>query len=114
MCLTSVAFVFQACYGTPQDLGYDLLIEGKVISKNTGLPVKGIKISVADGPQYVNSDNEGNFGFYTFAQDDIKLTFGALTALKTVNLSKKDTVLVLTKNNAEYCTWRKKNKWKMQ
>ena len=26
--LTSVAFVFQACYGTPQDFGNDLLIEG--------------------------------------------------------------------------------------
>lgn len=28
LCLTSVAFVFQACYGTPQDFGNDLLIEG--------------------------------------------------------------------------------------
>ena len=34
LCLTSVAFVFQACYGTPQDLGYDLLIEGKVMADN--------------------------------------------------------------------------------
>ena len=96
LCLTSVAFVFQACYGTPQDLGYDLLIEGKVISKNTGLPVKGIKISVADGPQYVNSDNEGNFGFYTFAQDSIKLTFEDIDGTENGQFIKKDTVLKVT------------------
>jgi hypothetical protein len=43
LCLTSIAFVFQACYGTPQDFGEDLLIEGQVKSKTTGLPIKGIK-----------------------------------------------------------------------
>ena len=41
LCLTSVAFVFQACYGTPQDFGNDLLIEGQVTSKISGLPIKG-------------------------------------------------------------------------
>ena len=49
--LTSIAFVFQACYGTPQDFGNDLLLTGQVNSKKTGLPVKGIKVSVVDGIQ---------------------------------------------------------------
>ena len=40
---TSALFVFQACYGTPQDFGFDLFIEGQVKSASTGLPVKGIK-----------------------------------------------------------------------
>ena len=39
LCLTSIAFVFQACYGTPQDFGSDLLIEGEVKAKSTGLPI---------------------------------------------------------------------------
>ena len=43
---TSALFVFQACYGTPQDFGLDILLEGQVKSKSTGLPIQGIKVSV--------------------------------------------------------------------
>ena len=32
---TSALFVFQACYGTPQDFGVDILVEGKVKSKSS-------------------------------------------------------------------------------
>ncbi len=92
-CLTSAAFVFQACYGTPQDFGYDLLIEGKVISKNTGLPVEGIKVSVANEIQYAFSDSAGNFSFYTELRDSIKLTFEDVDASANKNFVKRDTVL---------------------
>ena len=37
--LTSTMFIFQACYGTPQDFGMDVLIEGQVKSKTSGLPI---------------------------------------------------------------------------
>src|SRR5690554_6966910 len=63
--LTSAMFVFQACYGTPQDFGLDLLIEGQVKSKTSGLPIKGIKVSVADNMQYTWTNEEGEFSFYT-------------------------------------------------
>ncbi len=88
--------MFQACYGTPQDFGYDLLVEGKVTSKNTGLPVKGIKITIANGPQYVHTDNDGNFGFYAFAEDSIKLTFEDIDGAENKQFIKKDTVLNVT------------------
>ncbi len=93
LCLTSVAFVFQACYGTPQDFGNDLLLEGKVTSKNTGLPVKGIKITIANGPQYVHTDDNGNFGFYALAEDSIKLTFEDVDGTENKQFLKKDTTL---------------------
>ena len=64
LCLTSIAFVFQSCYGTPQDFGDDLLIEGQVKSKTSGLPIKGIKVSIADKIQYTNTDENGKFSFY--------------------------------------------------
>ncbi len=95
LCLTSVAFVFQACYGTPQDFGYDLLLEGKVISKNTGLPIKGIKITIIDRPQYVYTDNDGNFGFYTELRESLQLSFEDVDGSENKSFVKKDTVLSL-------------------
>ena len=34
-------FIFQAWYGTPQDFGLDLLVEGQVKSNTSELPIKG-------------------------------------------------------------------------
>ncbi len=96
LCLTSVAFVFQACYGTPQDFGYDLLLEGKVVSKSTGLPLKGIKVSITDGAQYVYSDNDGKFGFYAELRDNIPLTFEDIDGAENKQFIKKDTVVNVT------------------
>lgn len=93
LCLTSVAFVFQACYGTPQDLGFDILLEGKVVSRTTGLPIKGIKVSITDGPQYVYSDNEGNFGFYSEYRENLPLTFEDIDGIENKHFIKKDTLL---------------------
>jgi hypothetical protein len=62
--LTTVALVFQACYGTPQTMGLDVLIRGVVKSKTTNDPIKGIKISVKDMYQYELTDRTGKFQFY--------------------------------------------------
>ena len=62
--LTTVALVFQACYGTPQTMGLDVLIRGVVKSKTTNEPIEGIKISVKDMYQYELTDSAGKFQFY--------------------------------------------------
>jgi hypothetical protein len=62
--LTTVALVFQACYGTPQSIGLDVLIRGVVKSKTSRGPVKGIKVSVRDMDQYELTDSDGKFQFY--------------------------------------------------
>jgi hypothetical protein len=76
--LTTVALVFQACYGTPQTMGMDVLIQGVVRSKRTKNPIEGIKVSVQDVYQYEITDNSGKFqiyvpqeGVYTIQLDDI-------------------------------------------
>jgi hypothetical protein len=72
---TSALFVFQACYGTPQDFMPDLLIEGQVKSKSSGLPIEGIKVSVPDNMQHETTDAEGKFSFYTLFLENLKLRF---------------------------------------
>jgi len=91
--LTSAMFVFQACYGTPQDFGLDLLIEGQVKSKVSGLPIKGIKVSVANNMQYALTDNEGKFSFYTEMLEGLKIQFQDIDATQNGLYADQDTVL---------------------
>lgn len=91
--LTSAMFVFQACYGTPQDFGLDLLIEGQVKAKTSGMPIKGIKVSVAQNMQYQITDENGNFSFYTEMMDKVKLEFADVDSVQNGTYANRDTVL---------------------
>jgi hypothetical protein len=86
-------FIFQACYGPPQDLGMDLLVQGKVKSKMTGLPIQGIKVSTADGDQYVFTDETGKFDFYTAYADRIALWFRDVDESENGSFLDRDTLL---------------------
>jgi putative lipoprotein (rSAM/lipoprotein system) len=68
--LTTVALVFQACYGTPQAMGLDVLIRGVVKSNKTKDPIEGIKISVKDRYQSDLTDSAGTFVFF-IPQDEM-------------------------------------------
>lgn len=91
--LTSAMFIFQACYGTPQDFGPDVLIEGQVKSKTSGLPIKGIKVSVEYNSQYEFTDENGSFSFYTELIKDLKLQFTDIDSTQNGLYINKDTVL---------------------
>lgn len=91
--LTSAMFVFQACYGTPQDFGLDLLIEGQVKSKTSGLPIKGVKVSVAENMQYELTDEEGKFSFYTEMLEGLTLQFQDVDSIQNGLYAGRDTVL---------------------
>jgi len=87
-------FVFQACYGMPQDWQDDVFIEGKVVSQTSGLPVKGIKVeSEHQGHQGI-TDNLGMFAFYTPWVDSLKLTIEDTDPGSDGDYLSKDTVLV--------------------
>lgn len=90
---TTAVFVFQACYGTSQDFGNDYLIEGQVKSKTTNLPIKGIKVSVADDHQYVITDSLGNFRFYAEMKYEIKVMFRDIDSTLNGHYQDRDTVL---------------------
>jgi len=90
---TSALFVFQACYGTPQDFGFDLFIEGQVKSASTGLPVQGIKVAVGENLQYQYTDEHGRFAFYTQLQESVLLRFQDVDSIQNGVYQPKDTLL---------------------
>ena len=90
---TSAMFIFQACYGTPQDFAPDVFIEGQVIAKTSGLPIKGIKVSVAENLQYQMTDENGKFAFYTEILEKLTLKFEDIDSEQNGMYMSKDTVL---------------------
>lgn len=93
---TSAMFVFQACYGTPQDFGMDILIEGQVKSKTSGLPIKGIKVSVEESIQYDLTDDQGRFSFYAEQGDRLKIRFEDVDSDQYGAFVNKDTIPAIT------------------
>jgi len=91
--LTTALFIFQACYGTPQDMGLDILIEGQVKSGKTEKPIKGIKISVEDKVQYQYTDESGKFSFYTESASKYIVKFQDIDSNLNGIFVEKDTVL---------------------
>lgn len=90
---TSVMFVFQACYGTPQDFGFDVCLEGTVKSAKTGLPIKGIKVSVDEEYQYTETDDSGFYSFYVPFSDSLAVSFQDIDSLENKTYLTKDTII---------------------
>lgn len=90
---TSVMFVFQACYGTPQDFGLDVCLEGTVKSAKTGLPIKGIRVSVDEEYQYTETDDNGFYSFYVPLSDSLVVSFQDVDSLKNESYLPKDTIV---------------------
>ncbi len=95
----SALFIFQACYGTPQDFQTDLLVQGQVKSKTSGLPIQGVKVSVADNMQHEYTDNEGSFSFYTELLDQVTIRFEDVDSTQYGSFADRDTVLTNIGNN---------------
>ena len=96
---TSALFIFQCCYGTPQDLNHDIMVQGKVKSQSSGNPLAGIKVSVANNTQYEHTDDDGFFAFYTEPRDTLTLNFEDLDDVQNGSYADKDTVLIETWEN---------------
>jgi len=91
---TTALFVFQACYGMPQDWQDDVFIQGKVISSTTNLPVKGIKVESELYEHYGITDSQGVFAFYTPWVESLKLIIEDTDPETDGNYMGKDTVLI--------------------
>ncbi len=91
--LSSAMFIFQACYGTPRDFGQDVYIEGLVKAKKTDSPIVGIKVSIADQPQYEYTNSAGKFKIYTSRANSYKLSFSDVDAALNGNYLVKDTTI---------------------
>jgi hypothetical protein len=90
---TSVLFVFQACYGMPQDMGSDILIEGIVKSGESNLPIPGIMISIENQSRIGYTDNQGIFGFYADEASEYRLNFEDIDMVDNGSFLPKDTIV---------------------
>ena len=59
--VTSIAFIFQACYAPYYGDDYDRCINGEVLSATTHKPIKGIRVTGNEQPGYVETDIAGAF-----------------------------------------------------
>lgn len=73
--LTGMLFIFQACYGTPQDFGLDVLIHGQVMDESDHKGIGQIEVRVAGLDQYTQTDENGNFSLSCPEQDSYRVTF---------------------------------------
>ena len=96
---TSALFIFQCCYGTPQDLNSDIMVQGKVKSKTSGNPIEGVKVSVTNNTQYEHTDKDGFFAFYTEAANTLTLKIEDIDDVQNGSYADKDTVLIETWEN---------------
>ena len=62
--LSTVAFTFQACYGSPNDFGYDVEITGRVTAIDDGNPIPNIQIETKDETARTWTDANGEFSLY--------------------------------------------------
>ncbi len=97
--LSTAVFIFQACYGTPEDFGMDVCITGCVKSKDTNLPIKGIRVSIDNQPQYEITNDEGAFAIYSAKDSVYKLTFEDVDSVQNGSFLPKETVLKLSDNS---------------
>jgi len=97
----SALFIFQACYGTPQDMNPDMLIEGTVKSAASGLPVKGIKVSVPDfgGSQITGAD--GKYSLWTMFTDSTRVSFEDTDLSADGAFLKKDTLIAVPQERVQ-------------
>jgi putative lipoprotein (rSAM/lipoprotein system) len=91
--LTTAFFVFQACYGPPQDFGLDVLIEGKVVSADTGDPLSGIQVASDSNYQTALTDENGEFSFYIAKDSVYAITFSDIDGEENGRYASKDTIL---------------------
>lgn len=71
----------------------DTLIEGRVRSKTTSLPIEGIKVSLAGIDQYQITDEQGNFTLYSEWLDSYTLSFKDIDAEQNGTYRDLDTIV---------------------
>lgn len=91
--LTSAMFIFQACYGIPDDGYYDVNISGEVLSKTSGLPIGGIKVTLDTTGQYTFTDSLGRYSMWTEREFKTTVQFQDIDSIQNSYYQDFDTVL---------------------
>ena len=94
--LTSMMFVFQACYGTPRDFGSDALLHGTVVNQATGEPIEGIKVTIGENYRHEITDAKGEFYLYLPSNQEHSLSFKSPD--EKLQFQNKDTTIIPERN----------------
>jgi hypothetical protein len=97
--LASIAFVFQACYGTMGDYGNDIFVEG-VVSTRANEPIEGIKVSYGNSLQYEITDSEGKYSFYTYTAE-LKMKFEDIDSIQNGLFLPQEMLVHITSKRVE-------------
>lgn len=91
--LSGILFAFQACYGTPQDFGTDVLIKGKVTSVSTKASLANIRVDIDRTGQYTTTGNDGTFSMYCERLREYHLIFSDGNTPRDSRYSTRDTTI---------------------
>ena len=95
--LTSMLFIFQACYGSPQDMDPDVHISGIVLSDTTENPIPNIKVKLINKEsgmiQNQQTDENGEFSIYTGSSSSYELNFADIDSTENNVYIEKDTII---------------------
>ena len=98
--VTSIAFVFQACYAPYYGDDFDRCINGEVRSAQTHEPIKGIRITGNQQPGYEETDSAGTFHIHLPISREYTLQFEDLSSTSNAYLP-KDTIIADSIYNGE-------------
>ena len=101
--LTSVAFVFQACYAPYYSASYERCISGEVLSSKTQKPIQGVRVWGGHEPGYVETDEQGRFHLHFPIADNYPIYFADQSDSIAAYLP-KDTIISDAKYEGEIIT----------
>jgi hypothetical protein len=91
---TTALFVFQACYGSPSDFGYDAYIQGIVKSTTTNQPIRGIKVIASNGAQFEFTDSKGEYKMFVPLYSQYYISFLDTDSGINGSFMQKDTIFL--------------------
>ena len=97
--VTSIAFVFQACYAPYYGDDFDRCINGEVRSAQTHKPIKGIRITGNQQPGYEETDSAGTFHIHLPISRDYNIRLEDQDSLRAY--LPKDTIITDSLYNGE-------------
>lgn len=103
MSLTSILFVFQACYGTPADYRSEETMVDVFVTSPDGHPISNIKVTLQPTntenirfePSVGYTDSQGCYLFYTHEEQQAAITAEDVDGSENGNYSSKDSVCVI-------------------
>lgn len=89
---TALMFVFQACYGMPNDTLY-IYVQGTVVSDVTGEPIPNIEVRSNTSSDTVRTDEMGQFFITVPSMTIPNLTFKDIDQAENGQFAPLDTIL---------------------